>query len=114
MVEWACEGEDWIQEMTLHLPRRMKFFCPPKDDETAHETFPEEDHMHTQQETDGIGTLWFSTLQEKARRSSLKSGATARRWWTGSMVKARQRLAEMQLGMSTDNCLRDWWAGPSI
>ena len=31
--------------------------------------------------------LWFSQLQEKALRSTLKSGAAAIRWWTRSTVR---------------------------
>ena len=110
---WAGKDEDWVREMTLH---------PPKKDEviTAFLKVTRRPTKHLQKKITCIPnknlwnwTLWFSTLQEKAKVSSKKTGATARRWWTGSMVWPGKDWRGGAVG-NVQRQLREWSAGPSI
>ena len=86
MATWVGEGLAWVQEMTMLPGQEGPSYCFfGADDEIVCETHAEKDHRCTQQETKGTGPLGSRCSNKKSRGSRCRSGATTRRWLTGSV-----------------------------
>ena len=86
MPKSAGEGKDWVQEMTMH---------PPKKDEVniALSKMTRQPTKHLLKKDVGVPSkkqgnwiLWFLKPQGQVRGSWWKQGVRARRWWTGSVA----------------------------
>ena len=98
---WADEGKGLIREKTT---------CSSKKDEVI-VTLLKMTRQHSNHllkkvtgKNQGNWILWFWTLEEKARGSSWKSGATARWWWAGSMTRQGKCRNGRRLEIRKKNC----------
>ena len=100
MANLGREGSDGVHKI-LHPPKKndvivalLKLMKLPA------KHLLKGNQRRTQQRKQGIWTRWSLILRDRARGSSGKSGATATRWWTGSLARQGKGRWEVLLRRS--------------